>query len=388
MALTRPISVQAPLRTPAARVQASVHALAEWPRWAPVWEQLLSEQPGYSVFLTLPWIETWLETFEDALDANVLILSADDLVVGAGLMVKSGPSLARPLRRISMNASGESAADTTYVEFNNVLARKDWEAQAGEALARQILRQPWEELALDGFCPGPAYDGMKRMLTGMPVQEVWRPSYYVDLAALRTSGNCYLSALTPSHRRHLQQNLRYHSERGELAVQAASGTSAALEMFEELAALNRRRRETLRRRSVFSSERFAAFHRSFIRKTFPSGTVQMLRLTSGTHTVGLVYSLIRLGKVYFYQCGYNYTGDKRLSPGSVTLALAIQHCLEQGFDEFDFLAGEAAYKASMSTGSRSLVWATFRRPGARVWAYEAAREIRSKIKSHAGAAKL
>jgi CelD/BcsL family acetyltransferase involved in cellulose biosynthesis len=127
-----------------------------------------------------------------------------------------------------------------------------------------------------------------------------------------------------------------------------------------------------------------AFHRSFIRKTFPLGTVQLLRVMAGSNTVGLVYNLVHRGKVYFYQCGYNYTADRRLSPGTVSLALVIQYCLDRGFLEFDFLAGEAPYKASLSTGSRSLVWATFRRPGPRVWAYGVARGLKNRFRSYSG----
>jgi CelD/BcsL family acetyltransferase involved in cellulose biosynthesis len=368
-------------------VRTSVHSLEEWPAFAPAWEELLLEDANYSVFLSLPWMETWIETFRDAVDPCLLVFRAGGLFVGASLIVKSSLSLSRPLRRISINASGENAADTTYVEFNDVLARRDWETRVGEALARYALQQPWEELVLDGFCPGPAYHELKRLLTGTQVEEVWRPSYYVDLAALRHADLTYLNALGPQHRKHLQQNLRYHAEQGELSLQVASDVAGALHMFEELAALNRRRRECLGEYSVFTSERFIAFHRSFIRQAFPSGNVQLLRVTAGENIVGLVYNLVYRGKVYFYQCGYNYTDDKRLSPGSVTLALAIQHCLDHGFREFDFLAGDAPYKASMSTGSRSLVWAKFRRPGARVWAYETARDIKTKIKNYAEGSK-
>jgi CelD/BcsL family acetyltransferase involved in cellulose biosynthesis len=364
-------------------VEGEIETIEEWSAYVPTWRQLLDET-DHSVFLTVPWIETWLETYSDVVDPALLVLRSGGRVIGAGLMVKSGSSLARPLHRISLNASGESAADSTYVEFNNVLASPGWEKVAGEALVRYALGRPWEEFSLDGFCPGPAYDAMKRSLSGTRLEEINRLSYYVDLSALRAADLRYLAAVGASHRKHLQQNLRYHAERGEVVLQAASDTASALNMFEELAALNRRRRETLGRPSVFSSERFVSFHRSFIRKTFPLGTVQLLRVMAGSNTVGLVYNLVHRGKVYFYQCGYNYTADRRLSPGTVSLALVIQYCLDRGFLEFDFLAGEAPYKASLSTGSRSLVWATFRRPGPRVWAYGVARGLKNRFRSYSG----
>lgn len=366
-----------------ARLCADVFPAGKGHSLAPVWEQLLGEAAQPSIFLTVPWMETWLATFADAVSPSLVVFRAGQIVAGAAVVVKSAASLARPLRRMSLNASGEGAADSTYIEFNSLLARRDWETQASNEFARYVLEQPWDELALDGFCPGPSYDALKRQLSGVAIEEIWRPSYYVDLAALRAAGSRYETALGSRQRKHLHQNLRYHAARGELALQAASDTDSALGMFEELAALNRRRRETLGHPSVFSSERFIAFHRSFIRKTFPLGKVQLLRVMAGANTVGLVYNLVHHGKIYFYQCGYNYTADRRLSPGMVTLALVIQQCLDHGFREFDFLAGEDPYKASLSTGSRPLVWATFRRPGARVWAYELARGVRNRFRTYA-----
>ena len=88
----------------------------------------------------------------------------------------------------------------------------------------------------------------------------------------------------------------------------------------------------------------------------------MLRISAGQQTIGVLYNLIHRGKVYFYQCGYLYTSDKRLSPGRVALSLAIQYCLDAGYDDFDFLSGQGKYKEWMSTDSRSLVWATFKKP--------------------------
>jgi CelD/BcsL family acetyltransferase involved in cellulose biosynthesis len=360
-----------------------IEIVRDWSALAPVWRQLLDES-DHSIFLTAAWIETWLDTFAEDVDIELLAVRAGDQVVAASLLVRSGSSLARPLRRISLNASGENPADTTYVEFNDVLARRGWESHAGEALAAYALRQQWEEFSLDGFRPGPAYESIKGSLNGLQLEEIRKPSHYVDLAALRAAGSQYLPALRSRHRKHLHQNLRYHAEQGALAVQAADGTAAALGMFEEMAALNRRRRERLGQPSVFASGRFVAFHRSFIRKAFPLGQVQLLRVLTSSATVGLIYNLVHKGKVYFYQCGYNYTADRRLSPGMVSLALVIQYCLDAGFLEFDFLAGETPYKASMSTGSRPLVWATFRRPGPRVWVYGVARELKNRLKHTSG----
>jgi CelD/BcsL family acetyltransferase involved in cellulose biosynthesis len=175
--------------------------------------------------------------------------------------------------------------------------------------------------------------------------------------------------------------MRYHSRLGELRVEAAPSAEEAVCMLDELAVLNSRRFEALGRRGIWNSSRFAAFHRNFIHKSFALGNIQMLRVTAGHETVGLLYNLVHRNKAYFYQCGYNYTADKRLSPGVVTLALAVDYCKLAGLDEFDFLAGDSAYKEWMSTGCRSLAWTRFRRRGPRVWMYNRLRSLKHRIAS-------
>jgi CelD/BcsL family acetyltransferase involved in cellulose biosynthesis len=77
--------------------------------------------------------------------------------------------------------------------------------------------------------------------------------------------------------------------------------------------------------------------------------------------------------VLFYQSGLAQFGDNRLRAGLVTHLHCMRACLERGFDEYDFLVGEARYKEELATGSRELVWASLRRPRLRLALLDAAR---------------
>ena len=325
------------------------------------------------------WVETWLETFGDLVKTSVVTFQNDGSTVGACLIGEPGWSWKRPLRRLTINASGEPAEHTLYIEFNSLMCREEWIESAASALTAYVSRRPWDEFELNGFCPGTVYELLKRKLSNLESEERWQPCYYVDLAGLRKSGVSYTQALGAGHRQYLRRKMRYYSLAGELRLESASSTSQALAMLGELASLNTRRFKSLARRGLWQSARFTAFHRRFVERAFALGKVQLLRLTAGHELVGIVYNLIHENKIYFYQCGYNYTSNKRLSPGVVTLAMSIEHALTLGFDEFDFLAGDASYKEWMSTGSRRLVWAIFQRPGPRVWAYSRLRALKNRI---------
>jgi CelD/BcsL family acetyltransferase involved in cellulose biosynthesis len=85
--------------------------------------------------------------------------------------------------------------------------------------------------------------------------------------------------------------------------------------------------------------------------------------------------------VNFYQSGLQYDADGHLKPGLISHYCAIQHYLSAGFSDYDFLAGDSQYKRSLSTGSRTLVWATFSKHTPRLVAIELLRRARRRYRS-------
>ena len=356
-----------------AGIGVEIQPAGNWPMIAPIWSELVAASRDCSIFLTREWIETWIEVYGESLDVSIVLFRSGGDPAGACLLARSTRKPAMiPLRRISLNAAGERHSASTYIEYNDLLARSGCEGAVAERLAELLRGEQWDELALDGFVPGPAWAALKRSLARFKIEEVRQPSHYIDLAALRRSSLPYEMALGHATRKHLRQNLRAYASLGQIRVQPAHTLDEALRMFDELSALNRRR-WTGRRRSVFDSALFIAFHRKLIGKCFGSGSVQLLRISAGAKTIGVVYNLVRARKIYFYQCGFDYPADKRLSPGPVVLSHVIQWCLGSGFDEYDFLSGDEPYKRRLSTESRTLVWTVFRRPRLRVRLMEIAR---------------
>lgn len=345
------------------QVQIKVASAAAWPEVSPLWESMAGTSSHPSFFLTTAWIETWLEVFGDLVQPSILVFESGGSAVGACLVVSSRHRQALfPLRRVSLNAAGEPVKDSTYVEFNNLLCRPGWEEPMAEALAHHLLSQEWDELSLDGFCEGLALATVQNALAGFAQESCVKPSYYVDLVALRHSKHTYEDRLGKTTRKHLRQNIRYYSERGPLRLETAGNQTEALDMMDRLADLHQQTWAKRGRTVTFASARFRSFHRALVRRSFPQGAIQLLHVLAGEETVGLLYNFVYRGKVYFYQSAFRYGDDKRWSPGMVTLYHAVQHCLDAGLEEFDFLAGDDRYKKSLSTNSRPLVWTVFRKP--------------------------
>jgi len=357
------------------------HPWSAWKQVAPIWSEVFAESECCSFSLSETWVETWLEIFGAQLQPSILIFFENGgHPVGACLLANAKTSHGFiGIKRLSLNASGEPGADTTYAEYNDILSKPGWESAVAEAVHKELAHRKWDEVSLDGFSDGPAYQKLKDKFAGLECEEIQNPSYYVDLEQIRLSGSAFDMSLGKTNRKHLRQNLKYYAAIGEFRLEAAGNVGEALAMLDEIADLSQKRWASRGKRGIFSSGRFRAFHRRLIEKSFSRGTVHLLRVSAGEQTVGLVYNLIHRGRVHFYQCGYHYGPDKRLSPGTVTLSRAIQYCLDQGYREYDFLSGESNYKQWLSTGSRNLFWTVFRRPRLRLQVIDGLRRIKLQL---------
>jgi CelD/BcsL family acetyltransferase involved in cellulose biosynthesis len=100
------------------------------------------------------------------------------------------------------------------------------------------------------------------------------------------------------------------------------------------------------------------FHQALVRRLWEANAVDLLRLSAGDADIGYLYNFKARGKVYAFQSGFAYAPDARLKPGLVTHACAMEHYARDGWREYDFLAGDARYKRSFASRSRTLLWTT------------------------------
>ena len=357
-----------------------------WPQVAPTWRRL-AQGSACSIFLTAEWIECWLQVFRNGVRAKILMVNDKHEPIGCSLTVRNRAGLI-PVSRMWLNASGESSKDTTYIEYNGVVARLGLEQTVAEAIAEHIAKERWDELNLSGFPEDAIYETFRNGVRAEQLTETRHPAPYVDLAAIRKSGLSYANFHTGKNGKKLRENLRYYSAYGDFKVCVADDVASALEMLTELGALSRKRWDKAAKRSIFCSTKFVEFHRLLIQKCFYLGWIQLIRVMAGEQVIGVVYNFVYRGKVLFYQCGYSYPEDKRLSPGRAALSLVIQHCLDAGHDDFDFLSGEVKYKEWLATGSRTMVWSTLRRKGLRTRVLDALRRIKSMTAAPASERKI
>jgi hypothetical protein len=342
----------------------SVYDAREWYRLEPVWREIEENSPYSSFYLTTEWVAAWLEVFGKLFQPQLLVFEAGDVPVGICLLVKRwerrGPFR---IRRIYLNCGGEDLEDRTLMEFNNVLCRRGWEDKVSEAMGLHLSALEWDEFAIEGISPGPMLSALEsKTFRNFRARISIQPTFYVDLEQLRLLNVEYENTLSCNTRQQLRRSLRLYAKLGELRTEIATDISTAEKFFQELCELHQSRWMKRGETGAFAPGLRLDFHRALIARAFSKGTVQMLRVSAGTETIGVLYNFVRNGKVYFFQSGFRYDEPKQLKPGLVTHALAIRHCLQAGFKEYDFLAGDARYKRSLARSCRAMAWVVFPKP--------------------------
>lgn len=366
-------------------IQTKAYSWKNWSDICPQWE-ILFEQSHASFFLSPEWVETWLEIFGGQLEPEILVFELEGKTVGACLLVhRIFWRKCVPMRRVYLNCAGEAETDGTCIQYNRLMCLLGYELGVSAALRRYLGKGAWDEFMLDGT---EEQDGIQRLRDGAFRMEVsQRPSWYVDLAVLRSNGISYENILSYNVRYQVRRCIRmYQESSGPVSIQSPVDAAEANRFLADLAKLHQKSWLARGKPGVFASEQFRKFHQRLIQRVFPKDRAHLLRVMAGDQTIGLLYGFLYAGRICLYQSGFAYPqGDNRIKPGLVTHFLAIDHYLNDRPDvlEYDFLAGDSQYKRSLGKSQRMIEWTAVQRPTVRVRAVQVLRQMRDRY-AHAG----
>lgn len=267
-----------------------------------------------------------------------------------------------------LQETGDPKVDQVTIEYAGLLVRAGAEALGYATLFESIERLggSWRRLRISATAHADAI--LSALPVGLDAASVdARPSYFVDLAALRASQRSYHASLGASTRGSLNQTHRGYQAHGELCAQVAEDANTALAWLDELAELHTRYWNTRGKPGSFSSPFFCQFHRALVGAGTSTGFTRLTRVSAGPLIVGYVYNLAWRDRIYYYNSGLNYGAlPKHDRPGLAALHATIEQALVEGWDQFDFLAGAQEYKRRLASDARRLHWVDIRRHGARM----------------------
>lgn len=315
-----------------------------------IWEELESRSSP-TFFLSWNWIGCWLAEAEIA--PQLVIGRALGRVILLGVLVhkRRWTRIGFPINSLHLHNTGESAKDVITIEYNAFLVDKEWAGRV-EREAIEFLLAPrqrrligYNEIHLrnvsDAYVENAPASGCLNTV-------LWRrPSWRVDLDAVRTSGKPYLDHLSANTRQQIRRSLRLYEREGPLTTVRATDIPTALHYLDGLKAFHQHYWIGRGEQGGFSHEFFERFLRRLIETCHVLGTIEVLRISRGEQPIGYLYNLIYRGHVFAYQSGFLYENNPKLKPGLVAHSLCIEHHVKAGARIYDFMAGDYRYKADL-----------------------------------------
>jgi len=314
---------------------------------APLW-LALEQRAGGSPFLSWAWIGGWLDQYAPA--ADLAEIWQGERRIGLALLGRSGGWGAPALH---LHETGDPAADAIMIEYNGVLAVAGQEARAAEALLAALAggAVAWRALSLSGVTAD-WLDRCRALGLGWRLLRHPQPAPFADL----TVADDPLRWVSRNTRQQIQRSIRFFEAEAPLSLTRAAGTAEALAWFADLERLHTATWRTRGQPGAFADPGFGRFHRRLIAGQFALGRVDLLRLCQGETVLGYLYGLRGATELHAYLSGFVYREEARWRPGLVAHVLAMRRYRAEGITTYRFLAGEARYKTSLSTGADHLFW--------------------------------
>jgi CelD/BcsL family acetyltransferase involved in cellulose biosynthesis len=368
------------------RIRFTIETLPPLSDLATEWQSLELGANG-SFFTSWWWIGTWLETIASLCTPRLLRGTASGRTVAIAAIAERRALRHRIIASdaIYLNQTGDPALDAIFIEHNGVLADPVVQDRVDRDLMQWFAEggSPANELHLAGTTRplDAAFLGDALLISVSTT-----PSFSVDLSLLAASEGDNTILLSSNARQQLRRSLRDCAAIGELGIDRAADADTALAYFANLKRWHIASWQRRRRQHAFATPHFEEFHRRLIVQALASGSIEMLRVTSGGVPIGYLYNFRHRDRIYAYQSGFDPDAAAR-RPGFVSHHLAIREAWRSGARVYDFLAGGNRLKESFATNRDDMYWSILQRPLVRFRLERAVRRVRASVAARLAAPK-
>jgi hypothetical protein len=326
-----------------------------------IWLGLLRSSP-HNYFTSWGWISVWIKSLPQDYGLEFIVAHLDARPVIAFFVCRSDIKRYGFLksRIISLNSTSDPYYDALYIEYNSILYDPAVVSNMGEVVNYLNSAAGWDEFHLPGipaeFAAHLGVPNSNSASTLNVIIEESMPSFFVELQKIRDFGMDFLKLLSANKRSQIRRSIKQYELDGKIQLHEAQSTQEALSMLDRLASLHQQEWVSKGQPGAFSNPYLYQFHRDLIGSRFEEKEIQLLHVYNEKMTIGYLYSFVYDGRVLFYQCGFNYLEDNNYRPGLVSHYFAILYNASFDRSVYDFLAGDSAYKSSLSTNSTSMHW--------------------------------
>lgn len=340
----------------------------EWDALRAEWDEVFTASPTASTPLQFGWLRRWWDLYARSLPGAALrIISVWRGARLVGVLPLYVRRARLGVRQLGFLSTGEPELEETCPDYLDLLSRAGDEAECSAAAWRAIETLAYDRLLLLDM-PESAFVRSAAAAPGH-VRSSRGACLVADLAG---GFEAYLKRLSANSRQNARRLLREGDRAGATLELADDARAPAI--FDELVRLHQARWIADGKPGVFAAPRFLAFHRGLVSDWLGAGRLVLGRLAIAGQPVAVLYGFVTRGRFEFYQSGVQVDGEGPLrSPGALAHLMLMRALVDRGVTAYDFLRGQAAYKARLTTGATELVAINSWRPTARAAVFRSAR---------------
>ncbi len=241
------------------------------------WADLEQRIGSQALACSAAWTRTWLANYADLVPHHFVVARVNDQLVGVCLLTEGVGQFDGPfrLRTLHVGTAGEPDADSSCIEYNQILVEPRFRKAFVEKLLELVDRLPgWEEFRLDGFSTEDA-GPLLSARTDWNVRRV--ECNYFDLQLAHDARTDALAQFGYATRKNLRKNLK---ALGNVTTEWAETPEEARSILADLVRLHQQRWNAAGYPGVYASPRFTKFHEQLIDALLPTGQLALFRVTA------------------------------------------------------------------------------------------------------------
>ena len=298
------------------------------------WKNIEKRAEPISYFLSWDWIGSWVNTCKPSGFFIVGFDEAEPVAIGfIGTPDNNGIGW--------LNKAGIDKKDQVWIEYNDFFITADNKTKIRQFMVSFLLNNKtfglkklhidMTTLALKDY----GQNGYIKLVSDGYLQRL------KDVQGLSQLLNKY----SKNTKRQIKKSEDLLKQTGELKLEVLSEDKQADVLLNEISELHKSQWVDSKWGSGFTNEEFVKCHQQLI--TLPS--TKILCLTCDGIPIAYGYFLLSGGSVNFYLSAIDKNPDNKIKVGLLFHCYAMLHFSKQGFKIYDFLAGDARYKKSLSS---------------------------------------
>ncbi len=310
----------------------------------PVWNATLQQCGVDSIFLTHEWLSTYWEHFgHPRRQLSIFAVEQDgEPIAFAPLMLSRAPGVR--LRRMELLGAG-------IHDYSDFIVPQDNPHLALNALWQTIGEQAeqWDALRLAQVAADSPVAA--HVTADEDFQIIATDGEACPTLALPSTWRDYLSLVSKNMRSNLSRYPRRLAESFDVEYHLVTSPDILDRTLNALFDLHTRRWRKRGLPGVLFSSRRQAFHRALCQRLLEADRLRLFALRLDGREVAVLLNYFYARKYFFFIGGFD-PDFSRWSVGTVLFGYAIQHAIEEGAREFDFLRGEEEYKYRFGAQNR------------------------------------